>query len=115
MPRQSNAPKLGETQEFFLGLREENAVDLHIYCEVVAAQKTEVINRAVRNLIDQKLGQNAGFDSEFREMKQRFIEEQRREQRRGKTEKIHVLKPRDSQVARTGRQRTKHPANSESD
>jgi hypothetical protein len=115
MPRRSNVPKLGEAQEFYLGLKEDIAVDLHIYCEVLAAQKTVIINRAVRELIEQKLRENAGFQLEFREMKSHFIEEQRREQRRGKAEKIHVLKPREGQVTRTGRHRTKHPANSETD
>ena len=91
------------------------AIDLHIYCEVLGAQKTVIINRAARDLIDQKLRQNPGFQQEFREAKLRFIEEQRRAQRRGKNEKIHMLKPREEPATRGGRQRPKPPANSESD
>jgi 5'-deoxynucleotidase YfbR-like HD superfamily hydrolase len=114
MPRPSPPPRLGEAQEFFLSLHEDVAVDLHIYCEVLAAQKSKIINKAVRALIQKNLRENQGFQNEFRQMKQQFVDGHRRKMRRDKTEKFQLIKPRDGHALNRGtRQRTKPPANSE--
>ena len=78
MARSSNAPRPGEVQEFFLNLYADVAFDLHVYCEVFGSQKTKVINRAVRNLIDRDLDENRGFRQRFDELRAQRVEEERR-------------------------------------
>jgi hypothetical protein len=73
MPNRSKPAKLGETQEFFLNLYAEVAYDLQIYCDVVGAQKTRLINRAVRELIDRDLAENSGFRERFEALKAQRI------------------------------------------
>lgn len=77
MARPSNAPRLGEGQEFFLNLYPDVALELHLYCDVVGAQKTKVINRAVHDLIVRDLEENRGFRERFDERKAQVLEEAR--------------------------------------
>jgi len=78
MARASNAPTIGQAQEFFLNLYADVAFDLHLYCEVVGAQKTKLINRAVRALLDRDLEDNKGFRDRFDELKAQRMEAERR-------------------------------------
>lgn len=113
MARNSNAPKPGEAQEFFLNLYEDVALDLHVYCEILDAQKTKVINRAVRALIEADLDQNLGFKSRCDELKNRLIQEARRARQVIRSGHLRVLDVRQGNPRRAQRRRTKSPANSE--
>lgn len=75
MARQSNSPRLGEAQEFFLNLYPDVAWDLQVYCDVVGAQKTKIINRAARELIDRDLAENRGFRDRFEALSAQRIDD----------------------------------------
>jgi len=82
------------------------AFDLHIYCEVVGAQKTKVINRAVRELIDRDLEDNRGFRQRFDEMRGRQIEHERERREAGGA--LRVVKGSSPVTSARKRKRSKH-------
>jgi hypothetical protein len=107
MARTSNTPQLGHVQEFFLNLYADVAFDLHVYCEVVGAQKTKLINRGVRELIDRDLDENRGFRQRFDALKAQRIEEERRRNLPGGAG-LRVIKPQPPSSPTRQRRRRKH-------
>jgi hypothetical protein len=98
MSRPIAPPRPGEAKQFPLNVGGGVAFDLHVYCEVLAATWTGVINRAVRGFIDTELAQNAGFKVRFEELKRRLVEEDRsRSAGGGRLRLIRVASARNTQ------------------
>src|SRR4051812_2269848 len=88
MPNHSKPAQLGQRKEFFLNLHADVAYDLDVYCDVMGAQKTKLINRAVRELIDRDLEENSGFRQRFEEARQQRIAADTRELKEGRTLRV---------------------------
>lgn len=69
MPRPVVTPRPGEAQSCYLNLRHDVALDLHVFIEVTDGQKTRIINRAVRELIDRELSENPGVRHRYQMLK----------------------------------------------
>lgn len=95
MAREIAAPRPGEAKTFPFRVHESVAFDLHVYCETLPAQWTKVINKAVRELIDRTLQENAGFREQFERAKRQLLDDERRRRTAEGRESLRLVnKPR---------------------
>jgi hypothetical protein len=109
MPREISAPRPGAAKSFPLKVHASVAFDLHVYCETLPAQWTRVINKAVRELIDRTLDDNAGFREQFERTKGRLLDDERRRRAAEGRDMLRLLKK--PRTATKGRRETRRPNN----